>query len=117
LERNAGTISPAFALTRVARYLTKSANRLRAARLMREYVHQYVSLSLSSPMLWACLQLPELPIDAVRPDDCAREQAAVVMDGPLRSPRIVIANAAARSCGIRAGQSLAAARALHPGLL
>lgn len=68
-------------------------------------------------MLWVCLQFPDLPLDAVRQDECGREQAAVVMDGPLRSPRIVLANAAAHSCGIRAGQSLAAARALHPELL
>jgi protein ImuB len=68
-------------------------------------------------MLWACLHFPELPLDAVRPADCARDSAAALMDGPLRHPRIVLANAAARAAGVKPGQSLAAARALLPQLL
>ncbi|OJY94501.1 MAG: hypothetical protein BGP25_05795 [Lysobacterales bacterium 63-13] len=64
-------------------------------------------------MLWACLYFPELPLDAVRPPDCAREAAAVLVDGPVRHPRVALANQAARKAGIRSGQSLAAARALH----
>ena len=64
-------------------------------------------------MLWACLYFPELPLDAVRPQDCARELPAVLVDGPPRNPRVVMANAPARLSGIRAGQSLAAARALQ----
>ncbi len=67
-------------------------------------------------MLWLCLQFPELPLDAVRPDGFARESAAVLTDGSLRNPRIVLANAAARAHGVRPGQSLAAARALHARL-
>ena len=39
-----------------------------------------------------------------------------LVDGPLRNPRIVLTNAAARAVGVRPGQSLAAARALQPGL-
>ncbi|MEZ5462267.1 DNA polymerase Y family protein [Dokdonella sp.] len=67
-------------------------------------------------MLWACLYFPELPLDAVRPQDCARELPAVLVDGPVRNPRVVMANAAARLSGIGAGQSLAAARALQADL-
>ena len=68
-------------------------------------------------MLWACLYFPELPLDAVRPQDCAREQAAALIDGPLRHPRVVMANSAARAAGVSSGQPLAAARALQPNLL
>lgn len=64
-------------------------------------------------MLWACLQFPELPLDAVRPQALAREAAAVLTDGSLRNPRIVMVNEAARAAGVRVGQSLAAARAMH----
>ncbi|HMM68148.1 MAG TPA: DNA polymerase Y family protein [Dokdonella sp.] len=67
-------------------------------------------------MLWACLYFPELPLDAVRPQDCARDAAAVLVDGPLRNPRVVLANAAARAAGVCHGQTLAAARALQPDL-
>lgn len=67
-------------------------------------------------MLWACLHFPELPFDAVRPPEVAREVAAVITDGPLRNPRIVAANAAARVGGVRIGQSLSAARGVQAGL-
>ena len=67
-------------------------------------------------MLWACLHFPELPFDAVRPNDVARETAAVITEGGLRKPRIVAANAQARAGGARIGQSLAAARGLQAGL-
>ncbi|MCB1570047.1 MAG: DNA polymerase Y family protein, partial [Xanthomonadales bacterium] len=67
-------------------------------------------------MRWACLYFPELPLDAVRPPDCPREAPAALVDGPLRNPRIVLSNAAARAAGVHPGQSLAAARALQPGL-
>ena len=67
-------------------------------------------------MLWACLYFPELPLDAVRPPDCAREVAAVLVDGPVRNPRVALVNRAARLAGIRSGQSLAAARALQADL-
>ncbi len=67
-------------------------------------------------MLWLCLQFPELPLDAVRPDGFARDAAAVLTDGSLRNPRVVLANAAARAHGVRAGQTLAAAQALHAAL-
>lgn len=67
-------------------------------------------------MLWACLHFPELPFAAVCPDGLTPEAAAVLTDGSLRHPRIVLANAAARALGVRAGQPLAAARSLHPGL-
>lgn len=67
-------------------------------------------------MLWACLHFPELPLDSVRPDGVAREVAAVLTDGSLRNPRIVLCNAAARAAGVRVGQTVAAARALHAQL-
>jgi protein ImuB len=67
-------------------------------------------------MLWACLYFPELPLDAVRPQGCARELAAVLTDGPSRNPHVVLANAAARATGVCRGQPLAAARALQPQL-
>lgn len=67
-------------------------------------------------MLWACLYFPELPLDAVRPQGCARELPAVLVDGPLRNPRVVMASATARLAGVRAGQSLAAARVLQAEL-
>jgi protein ImuB len=68
-------------------------------------------------MLWVCLQFPELPLDAVRPDGFPREKSAVLIDGPMRNPRVVSANAPARAAGVRIGQSLAAARALQPDLV
>lgn len=67
-------------------------------------------------MLWACLYFPELPLDAARPQECARDTAAALIDGPLRNPRVVQVNRAARAAGIRSGQSLAAARALQADL-
>ena len=69
-------------------------------------------------MLWACLHFPQLALDAVHAagGDPTRETPLAVIDGPQQRRHVVLANAAARSAGVRAGQPLAAAQALCPRL-
>ncbi len=66
-------------------------------------------------MLWACLQLPSLPLDvfarALAPDSIGR--AFVVASGG-HYPSVVAANAGARAAGIRRDQLISAALALAP---
>jgi len=76
----------------------------------------FVRIRSNPPMLWLCLHFPELPLDAVRPETHVDGMPAALIEGPLRSPRVVMIDAAARAAGIRPGQSLAAARALLPAL-
>lgn len=74
----------------------------------------YLIRTSIAAMLWACLHFPDLPFAAAWPG--AVPPAAVLTDGSLRQPRIVLASAAAHALGVRAGQSLAAARALQAQL-
>jgi protein ImuB len=62
-------------------------------------------------MLWACLHFPDLPLRAVF-DDSEQSQRCAVVDGPRQRQHVVMANASARDAGVRAGQPLAAARAV-----
>lgn len=65
-------------------------------------------------MLWACLHFPALPFAAAWPGTPPR--GAVLTDGSVRHPRVVLADAAAEALGVRAGQPLAVARSLHARL-
>ena len=65
-------------------------------------------------MLWACLHFPALPFAAAWPE--AVPCGAALTDGSRRHPRVVLADAAAQAIGVRAGQPLAVARALHARL-
>ena len=68
-------------------------------------------------MFWVCLRFPCLALDALQ--DIApphRARACAVVEGPAQRRRIVLANAAAQACGVRAGQALALAHALCPAL-
>src|ERR1700749_139460 len=62
-------------------------------------------------MLWACLHFPDRPLRAVF-DDSEQTQRCTVVDGPRQRQHVVMANAPARDAGVRAGQPLAAARAI-----
>ncbi len=68
-------------------------------------------------MLWACLIFPSLPLDifarAQTPEDAAHP---FVVSSGGHYPRVVVANAAARETGIRAGQLISAALAFAPEL-
>ena len=61
-------------------------------------------------MLWACLYFSDLPLQAVFAAE-ERTLPCALSAGPRQRPHIVMANAPARQCGVRPGQSLAAARA------
>lgn len=63
-------------------------------------------------MLWACLRLPHLAMDAVLRDRADRERPLVLVTGSAQRRRLVAVNAAAIAAGLRRGQSLAAAQAL-----
>jgi len=67
-------------------------------------------------MLWACLHLPELPLDVLFDGDTAAPCRAV-LDGTANRPLIAQANAAAQAAGVRTGHSLAAARVHAPDLV
>ena len=65
-------------------------------------------------MLWACVLLPRLALDAAlrrRPDPAA---PFVLVGGPAQRRVVHAANAAARQHGLRRGQPFAAAQALLP---
>lgn len=66
-------------------------------------------------MLWACIALPELPLDVVFDDDASAPRALYA--GPAQRPLIAALDAAAREAGVRVGHTLAEARALLPGLI
>jgi len=61
-------------------------------------------------VLWACLALPELPLEVVFEADADLPRALYA--GPAQRPLIVASNAAARDAGVRPGHTLAEARAL-----
>jgi protein ImuB len=65
-------------------------------------------------MQWACISFPQLALDDVlrrRSDGAA---PLVLFEGAGSRARVCAANAAAQHHGLHAGQSLTAARALHP---
>jgi len=71
-------------------------------------------------MLWACFHFPQLALDAIRIDADragAQQPPFAVIDGPLQRRHVVLADAAARNAGVRAGHALAAAQTLCPRLI
>ena len=64
-------------------------------------------------MLWACIALPELALDVVRRSQPDPEAPLVLVDGPATCRSLVAVNAAAARCGLRVGQKLTVARAIH----
>lgn len=68
-------------------------------------------------MLWVCLRFPQLALDALQnAAQTARPRATAIVDGPSQRRFIVLADAAARAAGVRAGHTLAVAHALCPAL-
>jgi protein ImuB len=71
-------------------------------------------------VLWACLLLPRLALDAVqrkRPTDAdarASDQPLALIAGPAQKRVLLDANAPARAAGLHPGQALLAAQALLP---
>ncbi len=63
-------------------------------------------------MLWACVLLPHLALDAILRRHPFPDQPLVLVTGPAQRRVVVGINAAAAQCGLRRGQSLAAAEAL-----
>jgi protein ImuB len=62
-------------------------------------------------MLWVALELPALALQIVERAG-AGLQPLVIAEGPAQRPLVACANGAARAAGIRAGQAVAAAKAL-----
>lgn len=69
-------------------------------------------------MLWACLRLPRLALEAVATDPAQLHghQPFAVVDGPTQRRHVLVANTAAQAAGVRAWQGLAPARLLCPQL-
>lgn len=68
-------------------------------------------------MLWLCLRFPRLALDALQTTASAVDaRPCAVIDGPMPSRHIVLADAASQAAGVRAGQPLASAQALCPRL-
>ncbi len=65
-------------------------------------------------MLWACLRLTHLALDALHVGDARHPHA--VIDGTGSRRHIVLANEAATKAGVRSGQPLAGAQLLCPRL-
>lgn len=63
-------------------------------------------------MLWACISLPHLALDGVLHQRADAHSPLVLMDGPPHGRILADVNATAARAGLRAGQSLTAARAL-----
>ncbi|HSU43216.1 MAG TPA: DNA polymerase Y family protein [Casimicrobiaceae bacterium] len=68
-------------------------------------------------MLWACLRLPLLSLDVFSRATGASADAPFVVTSGGHYPRVVAANAAARTAGIRRDQLISAALALVPEVL
>lgn len=66
-------------------------------------------------MLWLCIHLSRLPLE-VFTRGSEDDHPLVVHCGSAGRPRVVAASPSAAAAGIRHGQALAAARALHDGL-
>jgi len=65
-------------------------------------------------MQWACISLPQLALDDVLRQRSDGAAPLVLFDGAGSRARVLAANASAQHHGLHFGQSLAAARALHP---
>ncbi|WP_462402608.1 Y-family DNA polymerase [Pseudomonas sp. Marseille-QA0332] len=63
-------------------------------------------------MLWACILLPQLAMDTLLRDREDTESPLVLLGGPSQRRMLRSVNAAAARLGLRAGQTLNAARAL-----
>ena len=65
-------------------------------------------------MLWACIVLPQLALDAVlrRMPEIARTRPLALVDGPAQLRSLHAVNAAARDAGLQPGMRLPAAHAL-----
>ncbi|MBJ9974263.1 DNA polymerase Y family protein [Pseudomonas sp. S75] len=66
-------------------------------------------------MLWACILLPQLALDTVLRGRDDADSPLVVLSGPAQRRVLQAVNAAAAQLGLRAGQTLTAARALAEG--
>jgi len=66
-------------------------------------------------MLWVALELPALPLQVAERAG-AGLQPLVIAEGPAQRPLVACANTAAQEAGIRAGQAVAAAKALAAAL-
>lgn len=60
-------------------------------------------------MLWACILLPQLALDAVLRQRAEPEQPLVLVTGPVQRRVLQAVNPAARALGLQPGQSLTAA--------
>lgn len=65
-------------------------------------------------MLWACLRLTRLALDAIHADDARHPHAVIQGAGSRR--HVVLANDAAARAGVKAGQPLGGAQLLCPRL-
>ncbi|MNG77248.1 DNA polymerase IV [compost metagenome] len=66
-------------------------------------------------MLWACILLPQLALDSVLRERDDPDSPLVLIGGPVQRRVLQAVNPAALALGLRAGQSLTAARALADG--
>lgn len=66
-------------------------------------------------MLWACIVFPQLALDTVLRERDEPDCALVLMGGPSQRRVLQSVNCAAAKLGLRAGQTLTAARALADG--
>lgn len=68
-------------------------------------------------MLWACVLLPQLALDAVQRRLPAPEQPLALVTGPAQLRHLHAVNASAARAGLQAGMRLTAAHALLPELV
>ena len=67
-------------------------------------------------MLWAAIHLPQRALDAAL-RRCADPQAPLALvGGPAQRREVMLANEAALAAGVRPGQALVTAQAIHPAL-
>ncbi|MFJ2983294.1 MULTISPECIES: Y-family DNA polymerase [unclassified Pseudomonas] len=66
-------------------------------------------------MLWACILLPQLALDAILRERDGADAPLVLIGGPVQRRVLQAVNPAAAALGLRAGQTLTAARALADG--
>ncbi len=64
-------------------------------------------------MLWACIALPALPLDVALRTQPDPARPVALIDGPASCRSLLAVNAAAARLGLRAGQKLTLARAIH----
>ncbi|MCI0913806.1 Y-family DNA polymerase [Pseudomonas putida] len=66
-------------------------------------------------MLWACILLPQLALDSILRERDDADAPLVLIGGPAQRRVLQAVNPAAAALGLRAGQTLTAARALADG--